>query len=202
MKNYQCYYYYNNNCFPNWIYWSYVVNWMPRSDPIIKPTFNILVVLTQVWKFINVIIIMTVSLNRLIDHMLSIAFQDKGSLSHLQLLVPLLYVPDLTIHVCFTKPSVAVIITIIQIYIIELRHDKSNIMGLWPAWIQPSLRIRTDWSGSMLFAISFSTCYRVCKRTAWILIGLRGCTDWSGSMLIANPLCWFCLDSAQLYYYI
>jgi hypothetical protein len=30
---------------------------------------------------------------------------------------------------------------------------------------------------SLQFAISFSTCYRVCKRTAWILIRLRGC--WS-----------------------
>jgi hypothetical protein len=55
----------------------------------------------------------------------------------------------------------------------EPRHDKTNIMGLRQAWIQTSLRIRTVWSGSMLFAISVSTCYRVCKRTAWILIRLR-----------------------------
>jgi hypothetical protein len=34
-------------------------------------------------------------------------------------------------------------------------------MGLLPAWIQISLRILAVWSGSMLFAISFSTCYRV-----------------------------------------
>jgi hypothetical protein len=40
----------------------------------------------------------------------------------------------------------------------------------------------------MMFAISFSTCNRVCKRTAWILIRLRGCACWSGSMLVANAL--------------
>jgi hypothetical protein len=45
--------------------------------------------------------------------------------------------------------------------------------------------------------MGFSTCYRVCKRTAWILIGLRGCAGWSGSMLVANPLCWFCHDTAH-----
>jgi hypothetical protein len=50
----------------------------------------------------------------------------------------------------------------------------------------------------MLFAISFSTCYRVGKRTAWILIRLRGCAGWSGSMLVANALCWFCHDVAQI----
>jgi hypothetical protein len=57
------------------------------------------------------------------------------------------------------------------------------------------------WSGSMLFAISFFTCYRVCKRTAWILIRLRGCAGWSGSMLVANPLCWFCRDAAHFITY-
>jgi hypothetical protein len=41
------------------------------------------------------------------------------------------------------------------------------------AWFQTSLRIRVVWSRSMLFAISFTTCHRVCKRTAWILIRLR-----------------------------
>jgi hypothetical protein len=30
-------------------------------------------------------------------------------------------------------------------------HDKTNIMGLWPAWIQTSLWILVVWSGSMLF---------------------------------------------------
>jgi hypothetical protein len=40
-------------------------------------------------------------------------------------------------------------------------HDKTNIMGLRPAWVQTSLRIRAVWSGSILFAISFFTCYRV-----------------------------------------
>jgi hypothetical protein len=39
--------------------------------------------------------------------------------------------------------------------IYEPRHDKTNIMGLRPAWIQTSLRIHAVWSGSMLFAISF-----------------------------------------------
>jgi hypothetical protein len=43
--------------------------------------------------------------------------------------------------------------------IIEPRHDKTNILGLRPAWIQTSLHIHAVWSGSMLFAISFSTCY-------------------------------------------
>jgi hypothetical protein len=65
-------------------------------------------------------------------------------------------------------------------------------MRLRSAWIQTSLRIRAVLSGSMLFAISFFTCYRVCKGTAWILIRLRG------SMLVANPLYWFCHDTAQL----
>jgi hypothetical protein len=37
---------------------------------------------------------------------------------------------------------------------------------------------------SMLFAISFSTCYRLCKRTALILIRLRGCAGWSGSTML------------------
>jgi hypothetical protein len=80
----------------------------------------------------------------------------------------------------------------------EPRHDKTNIMGLRIARIQTSLRIRTVWSGPMLFAISFSTCNRVCKRTAWILIRLRGCAAWSWSMLVANALRWFCYDAAQI----
>jgi hypothetical protein len=58
--------------------------------------------------------------------------------------------------------------------LIEPRHDKTNLVGLQPAWIQTSLRIRAVWSGSMLFAVSFSTCNRVGKRTSWILIRLRG----------------------------
>jgi hypothetical protein len=33
----------------------------------------------------------------------------------------------------------------------EPRHDKTNIVGLRPAWIQTSLRIRAVWPGSMLF---------------------------------------------------
>jgi hypothetical protein len=58
--------------------------------------------------------------------------------------------------------------------------------------------IRAVWSGSMLFAISFSTRNRVGKRTTWILIGLLGCAGWSGSMLVANAVCWFCRDAAHL----
>jgi hypothetical protein len=57
----------------------------------------------------------------------------------------------------------------------EPLHDETNIVRLRQALIQTSLRIRVVWSGSKLFAISFSTCYRVCKRTARILIRLRGC---------------------------
>jgi hypothetical protein len=60
--------------------------------------------------------------------------------------------------------------------------------------------IRAVWSGSMLFTISFSTCNRVgIKQKAWILIRLRGCAGWSGSMLVANTLCWFCRDAAQIW---
>jgi hypothetical protein len=79
-------------------------------------------------------------------------------------------------------------------YTNELCHDKTNIMGLWPAWIQTS----AVWSGIMLFAISFSSCNRVCKRTAWILIRLSGWAGWSGSMLVSNPFCWFCHGTAQI----
>jgi hypothetical protein len=60
-------------------------------------------------------------------------------------------------------------------------------------------RVRAVWSESMLFAISFSICNRVCKRTEWILVRLRGRAGWSGSMLVANALCWFCRDAAQMY---
>jgi hypothetical protein len=42
----------------------------------------------------------------------------------------------------------------------EPRHDKTNIMGLRPAWIQTSLRIRAIWSGSMLFAYKLYNKYR------------------------------------------
>jgi hypothetical protein len=45
----------------------------------------------------------------------------------------------------------------------EPRHDKTNIVRLWPAWMQTSMRIRAVWSGSILFTISFSTCNRVGK---------------------------------------
>jgi hypothetical protein len=90
-------------------------------------------------------------------------------------------------------------ISLFQIFrTFEPRYDKTNIMGLRPTWIQTSLRVRAVWSGSMLSAINFSTCYRVCKRTAWILIRLRACAGWSGSMLVANPLCWFCHGTAHL----
>jgi hypothetical protein len=80
----------------------------------------------------------------------------------------------------------------------EPHHDKTNIMRLRPAWVQTSLCIRAVRPGSMLFANSFSTYYWVCKRTSWILIKLRGCASWSGSMLVANPLCWFSRDAAQI----
>jgi hypothetical protein len=50
--------------------------------------------------------------------------------------------------------------------IYEPRHDKTYIMRLRPAWIQTSPSISAVWSGSMLFAISYFTCYWVCKRTA------------------------------------
>jgi hypothetical protein len=39
-----------------------------------------------------------------------------------------------------------------QLEISKPRHDQTNIMGLRPALIQTSLRIRAVWSGSMLFA--------------------------------------------------
>jgi hypothetical protein len=77
-------------------------------------------------------------------------------------------------------------------YIIEPRHDKTNLVHLPPAWIQTSLHIRAVWSGSMLFAISFSTCNRDCKRTAWILIRLV----WIHAG--ANALCWFCHGAAHI----
>jgi hypothetical protein len=72
-------------------------------------------------------------------------------------------------------------------------HDKTNIMGLRPAWIQTSLRIRAVWSGSMLFAISFFTCYRVCKRTAWIHAGRKPVMlvlSWRGSIMIYFTMLW------------
>jgi hypothetical protein len=47
----------------------------------------------------------------------------------------------------------------------EPRHDKTNILRLRPAWVQTRVRLRAVWSGSMLFAFSFSTCKRVCRRT-------------------------------------
>jgi hypothetical protein len=40
---------------------------------------------------------------------------------------------------------------------------QNQLVRLRPAWIQTSLSIRAGWPGSMLFAISFSTCYRICK---------------------------------------
>jgi hypothetical protein len=64
----------------------------------------------------------------------------------------------------------------------EPRHDKTNIVRLRQAWTQTSLRIHAVWSGSMLFAVSFSTCNIVGKQTAWILIRLRECAGWSGSI--------------------
>jgi hypothetical protein len=75
----------------------------------------------------------------------------------------------------------------------EPRYDKTNKMGLRPAWTQTSLRIRAVWSGSMLFATSRETDSE--QHGSW-----SDCADagWSGSMLDANPLCWFCRDAAHV----
>jgi hypothetical protein len=74
---------------------------------------------------------------------------------------------------------------------------------LRPAWIQTILRIHAVWSGSMLFAISFSTCYRVCKRTARIVIRLRRCAGWSQThyvgFVIARLKYFYLLKSKTLY---
>jgi hypothetical protein len=69
-------------------------------------------------------------------------------------------------------------------------------LRLRPAWIQTSLRIRSVWSGSMLFATSFSTCYRVCKWTAYgfwsgcaeALAGLDPC--WSQWHYVGFVITW------------
>jgi hypothetical protein len=74
-------------------------------------------------------------------------------------------------------------------------------MGLRPAWIHTSLRIRAVWSGSMLFAYRPYNKYRNWLRTAWILIRLHRCAGWSVSMLVANVLCWFCRDTAHMMFY-
>jgi hypothetical protein len=58
------------------------------------------------------------------------------------------------------------------IWLFELRHVKTNIVHLRPAWIQTMLCIH-----AVCYRMSFSTCNRVGKRTAWILIRLRRC--WS-----------------------
>jgi hypothetical protein len=47
--------------------------------------------------------------------------------------------------------------------IFEPGHDKTNIMGLRPAWIQTRLRICAVWSGSMLFA--YQLYYNLCRET-------------------------------------
>jgi hypothetical protein len=65
------------------------------------------------------------------------------------------------------------------------RVMRKPTVGLRPAWIQTSLRIRAVWSGSMLFAISFPACYRVCKRTAWIRCW-SDCADAQAGL----DLCW------------
>jgi hypothetical protein len=51
-----------------------------------------------------------------------------------------------------------------------------------------------------IHAFRLLTLLQVEKLTAykWILIRLRGCAGWSGSMLVANPICWFCRDAAQI----
>jgi hypothetical protein len=70
--------------------------------------------------------------------------------------------------------------------IFEPRHDKTNVMRLRPAWIQTSLPISAVWLGSMLFAISYSICNRVCKRGSW--------SDWVDAQAGLDP-CWL-----QTYY--
>jgi hypothetical protein len=87
----------------------------------------------------------------------------------------------------------------------EPRHDKTNIMGLRPAWIQASLCIHAVWSGPMLFAISFCTCYRVVSEYQW---SWSDCADAQADM---DP-CWLqthyvCFIMTRLiihimYYYI
>jgi hypothetical protein len=54
---------------------------------------------------------------------------------------------DMVRYMCFIE-STSVLTSINN----EPHHDKTNIMGLRPAWIQISLCIRAVWSGSMLFA--------------------------------------------------
>jgi hypothetical protein len=62
----------------------------------------------------------------------------------------------------------------------------------------------------MLFVISFSTCYRVCKRTAWILIrlhmhmqaGLDPCwsqTQYVGFVMILSYILLFLTQHEQIY---
>jgi hypothetical protein len=76
------------------------------------------------------------------------------------------------------------------------RHDKTNIMGLLPAWIQTSLRIRTVWSKDPCCSLSVSL------RAIGFVSEQHGswsdCAGWSGSMLVANPWCWFCHGAAHL----
>jgi hypothetical protein len=51
--------------------------------------------------------------------------------------------------------------------------DNHSHVSLRPAWIKTSLRLRAVWIGSMLFAICFSTCNRLGKRTACIHAGWK-----------------------------
>jgi hypothetical protein len=62
-------------------------------------------------------------------------------------------------------------------------HFKKEDVILWRRTLHYE-----EWRRFMKMDVTylFSTCYRVCKRTAWILIRLRGCAGWSGSMLIAT----------------
>jgi hypothetical protein len=39
---------------------------------------------------------------------------------------------------------------------------------------------------------------KINKMIFFFSISYRGGAGWSGSMLVANPLCWFCLDAAQM----
>jgi hypothetical protein len=67
----------------------------------------------------------------------------------------------------------------IPLYIFELRHDKTNIMCLQPAWIQTSLLIRAVWSGFMLVAISFPTCSNIVgqRLASWSCVDVQAGLD-------------------------
>jgi hypothetical protein len=70
----------------------------------------------------------------------------------------------------------------------EPRHDKTNIVRMWPAWIQTSLR-----SLIRIHAVRFPTLLQVEKLIAYSMN-----PDQIARMLVANAICWFCRDAAQI----